>query len=93
MCDKYRYWRIPGDENFLNLSKAFFPRQQPDIQLQVLKDLAEAKDEIEKYEILDSYAAYAQRVYQRQVATSQSKRIGELITTILEHFLRPFLLA
>ncbi|GAJ17695.1 unnamed protein product, partial [marine sediment metagenome] len=62
-----------------------FPvRQGTNLGEQVLKDLTTTEDEIEKLEILDSYAAYSQRAYQQQVAVAISFLAGRILDTLLE---------
>jgi len=56
MHDRYRNWYIPYQV------QPIIPARKP-IEQQGLEDLTSAGNELEKLEILDSYAAYAQRHY------------------------------
>ena len=77
--DKYRNWPLPS------LSGNIFPViQGTNIEEQVLKDLAETEDKIDKLEILDSYAAYAKRAYQEECARYFTVRIAQVLGNILE---------
>jgi hypothetical protein len=77
--DKYRNWPLPRKEGNI------FPvRQGTDIEKIVLKDLAEATDETDKLEILDSFATYYQRVYQQEVAEAISFWAARIIRGLLE---------
>ena len=61
--DKYRNWK-PGTFHEANTLKK-----------QVLKDLGEAEDEIDKLEILDSFEAYVERVHTAELAEHLSNQI------------------
>lgn len=70
--DKYRNWKAetPFDVNTL--------------KQQVLKDIHEAEDEIDKLEILDSFEAYVER--------NQQGELGERFALIaLDYLIRPLL--
>jgi hypothetical protein len=52
------------------------------LEYQVLEDLASTDNELEKLEILDSYAAYSQRCYRTIMTmgfTQQASRLAEAI--------------
>ena len=57
------------------------------VEEQVLKDLSDAKDEIDKLEILDSFAAYTQRAYRQELAAIASILAGQQLGALLEPFL------
>lgn len=79
MYDKYQNWPLPRQ------SGNVFPVMRTyDIERQVLKDLADTEDEIDKLEILDSYAAYAQRAYRQEYSQYLSQWIGQTLSIILE---------
>jgi len=89
--DKYVHWPLPHHEGdmFGIIPAPMRPRSSKTLEDQVLKDLAEAKEEIEKKEILDSYAAYAKRAYRVEV----SCLISQLFTNQLQSSLGPILQA
>lgn len=76
--DKYRNWPLPG--------KSMMPRVQDHktIEEQVLEDLASTDDEIEKLEILDSYSAYIQRSYRKDLAVKSAIAAAHAIGDLLE---------
>jgi hypothetical protein len=53
------------------------------IEQQVLVDLSAMTDEVDKLEILDSYGAYTQRVYQAEIAQTYAHRAGDAIASVL----------
>lgn len=76
--DKYRNWPLPRTEGNI------FPiLQSQGLEEQVLKDLAFAGEDIDKLEILDSYAAYAQRAYRDRLAKVFSFGASRIIETLL----------
>lgn len=77
--NKYQNWPLPSQSG-----NVFPVLQRYNLEEQVLKDLGDAKDEIDKLEILDSYAAYAQRAYQQEYVQYLSQWIGQTLSTILE---------
>ena len=77
--DKYRDWPLPGTER-----SAIKIGQEISLEEKVLKDLEETRDDIEKLEILDSYAAYAQRSYRKAFAEASSFLVGQQLGAILE---------
>ncbi len=79
LYDKYRNWPLPRREG--NVYSVRHSRQIGD---QVLKDLAETEDEIDKKEILDSYAAYVERAYRQDVAESAAILAGQQLGSLLE---------
>jgi hypothetical protein len=78
MYDKYRNWLQPG---------GITPSPRMPLERQVLKDLDSVTDEVEKFEILDSYAAYIQRAYQQDVALTYSRKAGDAIASVLNHYI------
>lgn len=58
--DKYRTWPLPGR---IPGPMKLGPRLS--LEEQVLKDLDETKDDVEKLEILDSFAAYSKSLPER----------------------------
>jgi hypothetical protein len=81
--DKYRNWPLPGKEGMPAPGRPLGARRMSLEEL-VLKDLAEAKDDVDKLEILDSYAAYAQRVYRQDFADSAAVQAGYTLGKLLE---------
>ena len=77
--DKYRNWPLPVRQG--NIYRVY---SDEGLQPQVLRDLAATQDEVEKLEILDSYAAYAQRVYQAEVAGALASVAGRILNDMLE---------
>jgi len=77
--DKYRNWPLP-----IKSGNIFPVLQHQGLEEQVLQDLAAAGDEIDKLEILDSYAAYCQRAYRQIVAQAVSFAAGRIFETLLE---------
>jgi len=76
--DKYHNWPLP------RLEGNIFPvLQSQGLEAQVLNDLAATGDEIEKLEILDSFAAYAQRAYRLRLAQVFSFGASRIIETLL----------
>lgn len=70
--DKYRNWK-PGTLHDVDTLKR-----------QVLKDIHEAEDEIDKLEILDSFEAYVERNHQEELAE-------HFAVFVLYHAIRPLL--
>ncbi|GAH37063.1 unnamed protein product [marine sediment metagenome] len=70
--DKYRNWK----------SKA--PHDVDTLRQQVLKDIHEAEDEIDKLEILDSFEAYVERSEQEDLAE-------HFAFLVLDYVIRPLL--
>lgn len=71
--DKYRNWK-PGT-----------PYETDKLKRQVLEDLGEAEDEIDRLEILDSFEAYVERTNTAELAKHLSNQILFVV--------RPFLTA
>ena len=82
--DKYCNWPLPGRQG--NIYPVYSDER---LQPQVIRDLAATQDEVEKLEILDSYAAYAQRVYQAKVANALASFAGRILNDILGSFIIP----
>jgi hypothetical protein len=82
--DKYRDWPLPG----LSRTQLLVGLKKRELEEQVLEDLAAAKDEDEKLEILDSYAAYWQRAYAKDFADEASSQagiaLGQLLSPVFE---------
>lgn len=74
--DKYRDWPLPAN--------VFSVMQGRGIEKQVLQDLIDAKDDIEKLEILDSFAAYAKRAYRQEFAQDAAQITGQQLGSLLE---------
>lgn len=65
--DKYRNWPIHG--RMRAMANAPFSMNTPSaLPEQVLKDLGLPMDDIEKLEILDSFAAWVKRDYQMEIS-------------------------
>lgn len=79
--DKYRNWPLPARSG-----RVFSVMQGRGIEEQVLQDLANAKDEFEKLEILDSFAAYAKRHYRQECAELAAIVTGQYLGSLLEPF-------
>ncbi len=77
--DKYKDWPLPR-----KVGNIFPVMQSSGIEAQVLKDLEEAKDEIDKLEILDSFAAYAERAYRQDFAETAAALTGQQLGALLE---------
>lgn len=77
--DKYRNWPLPT-----RAGNVFTVPQGTGIEEVVLKDLAEAEDKTDKLEILDSFAAYYQRVYQQEVSQAIAFLASRIFRVILE---------
>ena len=75
--DKYRTWRIPRGAVPVGFTR-------PSLEEQVLMDLSGTNDEIEKLEILDSYAAYCKRAYQQDFVGATAQFVGQQLGGILE---------
>ena len=80
--DKYQNWPLP-----LRSGSVFPVMQSHGINEQVLKDLAEAEDEIERLELLDSFAAYAERAYRHSFAENMATQAGLLLGELLNPFI------
>ncbi|HUV51645.1 MAG TPA: hypothetical protein VMW64_01045 [Dehalococcoidia bacterium] len=81
MYDRYQHWSTP------DVRIPLCPARSRSIEDQVLKDLAAAKDDMEKVEILDSYAAYAERVYRGNVASALAQQAGDVFSSFLVQYL------
>jgi len=79
--DKYRNWPLPGNPNTRQVIVGMRP---PSLEETVLKDLCEAEDEIERLEILDSYASYSKRAYRQEFVSSAVALLGRQLGTILD---------
>lgn len=77
--DKYKNWSLPTRSG--NIIPVM---QSRGIEQQVLQDLAEATDEIDKLEILDSFAAYAKRAYRQEFAEGAAIITGQQLGSLLE---------
>lgn len=77
--DKYQNWPLPARSG-----RVFSVMQGRGIEEQVLQDLANAKDEIEKLEILDSFAAYAKRAYRQEFTEIAAILTGQYLGSLLE---------
>ena len=81
MRDRYRNWYMPyGAQPMISTRKS--------IEQQVLEDLANTDDETEKVEILDSYAAYAQRCYRAQMVEGFAQESGRIASSLFGPWLR-----
>jgi hypothetical protein len=78
MHDRYRNWPVPGYGPTRPI------RGSPTVEDQVLADLAAAGSEMEKLEILDSYAAHAQRCYRVETAEVLSLEASRFLQTLLK---------
>lgn len=79
--DRYRYW-VPTSR-----SMHAMPFKAKKIEDQVLEDLANAKSEAEKLEILDSYYVYAQRLFRLDEIETYSREAGNLVTRLFSALL------
>ena len=77
--DKYRNWPLPGRM----AHPSILGMQRQSLEELVLKDLSETEDEIEKLEILDSFAAYCKRVYGQEFAESSAALAGQQLGALL----------
>ena len=80
MHDRYRHWSLPFQAPVMPTRKA--------LEYQVIEDLASTDNEMEKLEILDSYAAYQQRVYRAKMIEGLILQSGRLTQTILAPWFR-----
>lgn len=84
--DKYKNWPMPGT----GITMAYpigHPGHSNSLEEQVLEDLEEVKDKTEALEILDSYAAYQQRLYQQELASIATLSASDLIAGLLKPLL------
>ena len=79
MYDRYRHWSLP--------TRAVMPTRQS-MEQQVLEDLANTNNEMEKLEILDSYAAYAKRCYRATMVEGFAQESGRIAASIFGPWLR-----
>ena len=61
--DKYRNWKLGT------------PYEVDTLKRQVLEDIHDAEDEIDKLEILDSFEAYVERAHNSEIAEHLSNQI------------------
>jgi len=73
--DRYRNWYPPYG------AQPVMPTRIS-IEQQVLEDLANTDNEMEKLEILDSYAAYAQRCYRVLIVEGFAQESGRIASSI-----------
>lgn len=76
--DKYCNWPLPET----GMGRAMGGSQLTHEE-QVLIDLAACKDDIEKMEILDSYAGFAKRVYRESLILLTARQLGTYLSDIL----------
>ncbi len=85
MHDRYRNWAIPYER----AARAALPLPgRKSIEEQVLEDLASTDNELEKLEILDSYAGYAQRYYRAKMVEGFAQESGRIATSIFGPWVR-----
>jgi hypothetical protein len=77
--DRYRSWSLP----IASRATPAFIIHPKTLEEQVLEDLAAAKDDVEKLEILDSFAAYKQRVYRQTLADGVADEIARSLSVLL----------
>ncbi|GAJ21489.1 unnamed protein product, partial [marine sediment metagenome] len=82
MHDRYLHWSMP-----FQVQAPAVPTRKA-LENQVLEDLASTDNELEKLEILDSYAAYSQRAYRALMVMGFTQQAGRLAETILAPWLR-----
>ncbi len=75
--DKYRDWSMPGTVRPVIMGTRIT------LEEQVLKDLDAAKDEADKLDILDSFAAYHKRAYRQDFAESAANVTGQQLGALL----------
>lgn len=80
MHDRYQHWSLPFQAPMAPSRKA--------LEYQVLEDLASTDDELEKLEILDSYAAYSQRAYREIMVMGFTQQASRLAETIFAPWIR-----
>jgi len=78
MYDKYRNWALQ------RIGPINLGMQRQSLEKLVLEDLASTEDELEKLEILDSYAAYCKRVYRQELAESSAALAGQQLGALLK---------
>lgn len=81
MYDRYRNWYTPYEAPIR-------PMGRISIEEQVLKDFASTDNEMEKLEILDSYAAYAQRCYRALLVEGFAQESGRMASSIFGPWIR-----
>ena len=79
LYDKYQNYPLPARSG-----NVFSVMQGRGIEQRVLQDLIVAKDDIEKLEILDSFAAYAKRAYRQEFAEVAALITGQQLGSLLE---------
>lgn len=80
--DKYRNWST----EFVNP-----PRLHRDIKEQVVIDFLEAKEQVDRLEILDSFQAYVERVYRKELLLELSQMILSRLGTPVAGALATFI--
>jgi len=81
MHDRYQLWSLP-------FQVAPVVPTRKSLEYQVLEDLASAENEMERLEILDSYAAYQQRVYRARMIEGFTEEAGRLARSLSVLWLR-----
>ena len=81
--DKYQNWPLPSREGNVFPAQTSGIDKGSEIEEQVLLDLVQAMDVVDKLEILDSYAAYAQRAYRKEFAESLAIQAGDALGQLL----------
>ena len=84
--DKYEHWPLPTRGG--NVYPVYSTPGRR-IEEQVLEDLAKTDDEVDKLELLDSFAAYYRRAYRKEFAESLAILAGGALGKLL----RPFILS
>lgn len=82
--DKYQNWPLPTRSG-----NVYAIMQGYSIEEQVLKDLEDVKDDVDKLEILDSFAAYTIRAFRKEFAEDTAIVVGQQLGS----FLIPFILS
>lgn len=92
MYDKYRDWPARVSSGGLFGVRMAMPGRSGEsrgqsrmvsIEQQVIEDLGKVEDEIDKKEILDSYASWAKREYANEISDHIGHLIGQNLTEIL----------
>lgn len=81
MHDRYQHWSLP-------FQVAPMVPARKALEYQVLEDLVSTDNEMEKLEILDSYAAYQQRCYRARMIEGFTEEAGRLARSLSAPWLR-----
>ena len=82
MKDRYRNWYTKDDYSMRAAIPIMAPRVK-DLEALVLQDLAQAKDDTEKVEILDSYSLASQRRYRNDLRRAMMDYAQQFLRVLL----------